>query len=206
MPPSLSSILTIRSPQATTGGDDPDTLPNAISTLSIESFHTASSSISIAAATEGSASSTIRDAIGTSPSALIHRFTLIKPGAKRQVTYGTPQRVAGASSSSPARTASPNGMTVGEPGQPWTPFGFFFSSAIAAKCDLCAKRLGWKPVLECDDCGLRTHIKCGEAAPMDCGIRPARPRVPQTFIPASPLSKGKLLKSNNGSPSPSPRR
>ena len=23
------------------------------------------------------------------------------------------------------------------------------------KCDLCGKRLGWKPVLECDDCGLR---------------------------------------------------
>lgn len=40
-------------------------------------------------------------------------------------------------------------------GEMWTPFGFFFSSALAAKCDLCTKRLGWKPVLECDDCGLR---------------------------------------------------
>lgn len=207
MPPSLSSILTIRSPQPTSTGDDPETLPNAISSLSIESFHTASSSISIAAATEGSAISTIRGGMGTTPSTLIHRFTLIKPGAKRQNTMGSPQRGAGASShANGARAASPMGMTVGADPQPWTPFGFFFSSAIAAKCDLCAKRLGWKPVLECDDCGLRTHIKCGEAAPMDCGIRPARPRVPQTFLPGSPLSRGKPLKTNMGSPSPSPRR
>ncbi|KLO16650.1 kinase-like protein [Schizopora paradoxa] len=208
MPPSLSSILTIRSPQPTSGGgDDPETLPNAISSLSIESFHTASSSISIAAATEGSAISTIRGGMGTTPSALIHRFTLIKPGAKRQNTTGSPQRGGPSSQANGGRTASPLGMSVGaDPSQPWTPFGFFFSSAIAAKCDLCAKRLGWKPVLECDDCGLRAHTKCGEAAPMDCGIRPARPRVPQTFLPGSPLSRGKLLKSSNGSPSPSPRR
>jgi len=205
MPPSLSSILTIRSPQPTSGGgDDPETLPNAFSSLSIESFHTASSSISIAAATEGSEMSTIRGGLGSTPSALIHRFTLIKPGAKRNNTNGSPQRTPPGNG---ARAASPIGMMVGpEPGQPWTPFGFFFSSAIAAKCDLCTKRLGWKPVLECDDCGLRAHTKCGEAAPMDCGIRPARPRVPQSFLPGSPLSRGKLLKLNNVSPSPSPRR
>lgn len=54
----------------------------------------------------------------------------------------------------------------------------------------------------------RTHIKCGEVAPMDCGIRPARPRVPQTFPPGSPLSKAKQVagRSAANSPAASPRR
>ena len=53
----------------------------------------------------------------------------------------------------------------------------------------------------------RAHVKCGEVAPMDCGLRPARPRVPQTFLPGSPLAKAKQGgKSSQGSPSPLPRR
>ncbi|EJD04735.1 kinase-like protein [Fomitiporia mediterranea MF3/22] len=196
VPPSLSSILTIRSPQPTETGQE--VLPAADTIKSFDSFHTAASSISIAAATEGSSfeTSTIRGA-GGPPSTLIHRFTLIKPGVKRQA-HSPNARVG-----SPARDepSSPSD------GQAWSPFSFFFSSTFAAKCDICAKRLGWKPVLECDDCGLRAHIKCGEVAPMDCGLRPARPRVPQTFLPASPLSRAKLAgKSAPNSPSPSPKR
>lgn len=36
----------------------------------------------------------------------------------------------------------------------WSPFDIIFGSALGtgSKCDLCAKRLGWKPCLECDDC------------------------------------------------------
>lgn len=144
MPPSLSSILTIRSPQPTETGQE--IMPPSATVNSIESFHTASSSISIAAATEGSSFdiSTIRG----SPSTLIHRFTLIKPGVKR---HGHPQ---GPRVGSPAKGEREEPSSPGD-GQLRSPFGFFFSSAIAAKCDLCAKRLGWKPVLECDDCGLR---------------------------------------------------
>lgn len=39
----------------------------------------------------------------------------------------------------------------------WSPFDLLFGSALGtgSKCDLCNKRLGWKPCLECDDCGLR---------------------------------------------------
>jgi len=205
--PSLSSILTIRTPQPT----DADTMrmPAAASIMSIDSFHTASSSISIAAATEGSSitdgTSTIK--AGSTPKTFIHRFTLIKPGARRQTPGGA--RTPG----SPVKgaTTSENGgepSSPGSDGQIWSPFGFFFSSALAAKCDMCGKRLGFKPVLECDDCGLRTHIKCGEVAPMDCGIRPARPRVPQTFLPGSPLSKAKQVanRSAANSPAASPRR
>lgn len=70
----------------------------------------------------------------------------------------------------------------------WNPLDLFFSSGLlVAKCDMCMKRLGWRPVLECDDCGLRTHIKCGEIAPMDCGIRPVKPNA----LATSPLSKVK---------------
>lgn len=143
-PPSLSSILTIRSPQPTDAGG---ILPTTASVGSIDSFHTASSSISIAAATDGTGAeaSTIRGA-GSAPPTRIHRFTLIKPGAKRQPNGpAAATRVA----------SSTNGEESSSPGELWSPFGFFFSSALAAKCDLCGKRLGWKPVLECDDCGLR---------------------------------------------------
>jgi LIM domain kinase 1 len=101
----------------------------------------------------------------------------------------------------------------------WNPLDLFFSSGLLmAKCDICVKRIGWKPVLECDDCGLRlvfglcdfeicilnlscrTHIKCGEVAPMDCGIQPIRPN---TVHIASPLLK---LKQNIKSASSSPGR
>lgn len=152
--PSLSSILTIRTPQPT----DADTMrmPAAASIMSIDSFHTAASTISIAAATEGSSitdgTSTIK--AGSTPKTFIHRFTLIKPGARRQTPGGA--RTPG----SPVKgaTTSDNGgepSSPGSDGQIWSPFGFFFSSALAAKCDMCGKRLGFKPVLECDDCGLR---------------------------------------------------
>lgn len=171
IPPSLSSILTIRSPQPT----EAESMP--LGTLkTIDSFHTAASSISLAAATEGSYDlSTIRGDIGTSPSTLIHRFTLIKPGVRRQgpagPRIGSPTKADQIGSPTKAdRMGSPTkgGDRIGSPtkgdreepgspsgdGQLW-PFGFFFSSAIAARCDLCSKRLGWKPALECDDCGLR---------------------------------------------------
>ncbi|THH07197.1 hypothetical protein EW145_g3552 [Phellinidium pouzarii] len=194
--PSLSSILTIRSPQTTDAGQE--VLPSSASVGSIESFHTASSSISIAAATEGSSlgTSTIR---GAAPSSLIHRFTLIKPGVRRQVNH------TGARVGSPAR----GDRDRDEPGSPaGNPFGFFFSSALAAKCDICIlflpkmKELPVMPTLF-----YRAHTKCGEVAPMDCGIRPARPRVPQTYVPGSPLYKAKQAgKSAPSSPSPLPRR
>jgi LIM domain kinase 1 len=146
VPPSLSSILTIRPspnpesvpPAARSHGAE----PSEASIASVESYSTASSQIapSVAAATEGG--STIR----MSPSTLMHRFTLIKPGAKRNSPYG-----GGSGPASPPAHHHAAGAVDG-----WSPFDFFFSSGmLAAKCDLCAKRVGWKPVLECDDCGLR---------------------------------------------------
>lgn len=90
------------------------------------------------------------------PSTLIHRFTLIKPGAKRisgnNGSSGSPSKAV--RPSSPGRSGSSSSSDVG-----WSPFDFFFSSGLlVAKCDLCNKRLGWKPVLECDDCGLRLVV------------------------------------------------
>ena len=179
IPPSLSSILTIRSPQPT----EVESMPHD-TIKTIDSYHTAASSVSTTAATEGSFdSSTIRGGLGASPSTLIHRFTLIKPGVRRQGApagprigsptktdrNGTPTRVdhrmnsptkGGERVGSPSKgdrdePSSPSGS--GE-GQIW-PVGLFFSSAIAARCDICTKRLGWKPVLECDDCGLRQVLR-----------------------------------------------
>lgn len=172
--PSLSSILTIKTPNLNSDVVLPGT-PTSESTLSIESTVPTQGHASVIHMPEGTL-----DPLGTSsimsiatydsyktarsPSAisstfatgggstihplqddphyipsLIHRFTLLKPGAK-------PKRNSG--------SMSPSNSTGDLPG--WSPLDLFFSSALlVAKCDVCHKRLGWKALLECDDCGLR---------------------------------------------------
>jgi LIM domain kinase 1 len=119
--------------------------PGMASLLSIDSFQTANSSsiISVAAATEGG--STIR----TSPR--VHRFTLIKPGAKRANGNGSQSSTGRINGRRNGAVDPSEHQAVG-----WSPLDLLFSSGLlVAKCDICTKRLGWKPVLECDDCGLR---------------------------------------------------
>ena len=146
----LSSILTIRASPLSQPPPPNRPLPaepepaSHPSRVSVASYYTASEEASIAAATQGGSF------------LQVHRFTLVKPGtmAKQRVT-------------------SPNG------GGGWSALDFFFASGLlpggggggSAKCDICHKRLGRKAALECDDCGLRAHIKCGEVAPRDCGLR-----------------------------------
>jgi LIM domain kinase 1 len=100
--------------------------------------------VSTAAATDGGS------IMRTLP--LVHRFTLIRPGAKRSgANAGSPglMHVHGRGNDHPVAIES---HAVG-----WNPLDIFFSSALfVTKCDICMKRLGWKPVLECDDCGLRS--------------------------------------------------
>lgn len=169
-PPSLSSILTIRP------SPDPNATPNQVlpaldhsttaSTImaehpengsdllghssilsidSLDSYHTAASSsiISSAMATEGG--STIKSLHGNYISLLVHRFTILKPGAK-------PTKKGSSSGSE-----TPTSPSAAEPLLGWNPFDLFFSSgSLATKCDICSKRFGpWKPILECDDCGLK---------------------------------------------------
>lgn len=160
--PSIASVLTVRPAEADPAAPAPAhaqapsvPVPKSVdSLLTIDSFHTARGlpsvmAPSIAAATEGSHASTI----SATPSAMHHRFTLIKPGSKR-LTSASPSRPTSTSGgSTPPTSVTP------PPAAAWSPFDFFFFSgglgAFSAKCDLCGKRLGWKPLLECDDCGLR---------------------------------------------------
>lgn len=160
VPPSLSSILTIRASPNPSGPAAARPHPpdgyNSESAFTIDTYRTAHSSIapSTAAATEGG--STIR----RMPSTLVHRFTLLKPGAKRNggTASTPPQRppppqrpIPSQRSLSPQRPLSPDAA--------WNPFELIFSSGLlTSKCDICNKRLGWKPVLECDDCGLRYYL------------------------------------------------
>ncbi|KIJ18167.1 hypothetical protein PAXINDRAFT_167426 [Paxillus involutus ATCC 200175] len=174
VPPSFSSVLTIRpsldpnetpdpiTPGAASSADDSSTPTSPDSMLSAKTYHTAQSSVpSTTAATKAHSS--------VNPAPMLHRFTLIRPGAKRS------------GSSSPARHTDGG----------WNPLDLFFSSGLLVqKCDICVKRIGWKPVLECDDCGLRAHVKCGEVAPRDCGVRPIRSMQQHGQRPqASPLLK-----------------
>ena len=60
----------------------------------------------------------------------------------------------GTTSPTRAMAASPPETAI------WNPLDFLFSSTLlGSKCDICMKRLGWKPVLECDDCGMR-YVFC----------------------------------------------
>ncbi|KAJ7160794.1 kinase-like domain-containing protein [Mycena filopes] len=196
--PSLSSILTVRATPADPQSNPTDILPehdrslsesssdplsgSILSIASLDSYHTAHSisAISTTYATEGG--STIRSLHGNYTAPLVHRFSLLKPGAKPKKSGSN-------------GTVSPTGSSGNEAtASGWNPLDLFFSSGLlVAKCDICAKRLGWKPVLECDDCGLRAHIKCGELAPRDCGLRPSRPGTHQSplSVLSSPLSKVK---------------
>lgn len=170
---SLSSILTVKaSPNdiypilpATPPSSSPPLGPSTISSVrpntrndgtnpltsiaSLDSYRTAASSsiISSTYATEGG-ESTIRSLHGNHIAPVVHRFTLLKPGKpRRNSESASPTGHGKAGSSEPTAVSAATG---------WNPFEVFFSSGLLiGKCDLCNKRLGWKPVLECDDCGLR---------------------------------------------------
>ncbi|KZV99260.1 kinase-like protein [Exidia glandulosa HHB12029] len=175
-PPALSSILTIKSPTQPNESPNPAAPPvaappgltaselphtpalehdefvsprGARSEFTIGTYHTARSVVpSIAAATDGGSSF-------IAGGAQLHRFTLIRPGRKSTASGNS------TSSSTPSRSE-------------WNPLEFLFglgTGTAGAKCDLCSKRLGFRPLLECDDCGLRAHVKCGETAPRDCAVR-----------------------------------
>ncbi|KAJ7656676.1 kinase-like domain-containing protein [Mycena rosella] len=192
--PSLSSILTVRAspnPNETpvpvlpatphtrslSDSENDDPLAGSIfSIASLDSYHTAhtASALSSAFATEGG--STIRSLHGNYTAPLVHRFSLLKPGAK-------PKKSGSNGTVSPTGSGG-NGEVSG-----WNPLELFFSSGLlVAKCDICAKRLGWKPVLECDDCGLRAHLKCGESAPRDCGEHPRAGAGRAGAVPLNALS------------------
>ncbi|EIW76706.1 kinase-like protein [Coniophora puteana RWD-64-598 SS2] len=166
-------------PPSTTTSSMTTTPPTANSLMSIETYRTAeSSTASTTAATKGFSS------IMTNIP-LVHRFTLLRPGTKRTSMngHGSPAATTKGRSTSPTRQ--------GEAAS-WSPLELLFSSGLLVqKCDICMKRIGWKPCLECDDCGLRTHVKCGELAPRDCGTRAMMGRAGNHIIHGhgSPLSK-----------------
>lgn len=172
IPPSLSSILTIRpvldpnrTAEPVTPGtsltDNSNSPTSGDSIMSVQSYQTAQSSLQLSTAAMKGHSS-----MSTPPT--LHRFTLLRPGTKR--TSG---------SVSPTRHADGG----------WNPLELIFSSGLLVqKCDICSKRIGWKPILECDDCGLRAHVKCGEVAPRDCNIRSVIQPATHT---SSPLSKAR---------------
>ena len=158
------------------------------SVISAASYFTASEEVSIAAATEGGSV------------LLLHRFTLIRPGTIAKRLTSSSGRGDGAQQASSAH------------GYGWSALDFFFSSGLLprggrAKCDVCTKRLGRKAVLECDDCGLRAHIKCGDVAPRDCGLRASSltrvasaPQPPAVLTPAAGTAAGGKAKAKLPSP------
>ena len=199
--PLLSSILTIKPKLDPNNTPDPiipgttspaegSALAGPDSKLSVQtniSYCTAPSSTT--AATNGHSSV---QAVHT-----LHRFTLIRPGTKRS-------------------TATPGRCLDGG----WNPLELFFPNGLLGqKCDICAKRIGRKPVLECDDCGLRcvfhlltvtvllivswhgsAHVKCGEVAPRDCGMRILQSQGVQLGDSSMPVSKAR--QNNNAKRAP----
>ncbi|KAJ7820511.1 TKL/LISK/LISK-DD1 protein kinase [Mycena olivaceomarginata] len=209
--PSLSSILTVRGRATSPAADSPDSkgkeepavtevtlaalhgrspsesgnglLGGSFFSIASVDWHHSAPSVSASSttyATEGG--STIRSLQGNHTAPLVHRFSLHKPGTK-------PKNNGSHGTVSPSGSSGNGEVTAG-----WNPLDLFFSNGLfVAKCDICMKRLGWKPVLECDDCGLRAHIKCGEVAPRDCGVRPrstARAPVTAEYHVVQPAFEG----------------
>lgn len=135
--PRSSSILTVRPCDS----QEP-LLHTTDSVQSTDSYYTASGS----QITSATISSYVPIANAVNPLFILpprlHRFTLVKPGAKRL----------------PANTTTPGSKSdVPSKGPgPWSPFQLLFSSGLlVTRCDVCGQRLGWKSSLECDDCGLK---------------------------------------------------
>lgn len=126
-----------------------------MSIATMDSYHTAAgmdSVISSAAATVGEED----ESAFVQPR--VHRFTLLKPGAK-------PKRLS-TSASGNGDGAFAGSVGLGQSGAVnggggsgigmWNPLEIFFSSGLlVSRCEMCAKRIGWRPFLECDDCGVR---------------------------------------------------
>ncbi|KAG5725095.1 RasGEF domain-containing serine/threonine-protein kinase X [Termitomyces sp. T112] len=148
--------------------DDPFNSNSILTTASLDSYLTASS----AAAASCFSSTLATQGDSTVHSPLVHRFTLHKPGAK-------PNNVARRTGS-----ISPS-QSHGDVSAHWNPLLLFSSGLLMSKCDVCTKRLGWKPILVCDDCDLRCHVKCGENAPHNCGQQQQQP----DLFAISPLSR-----------------
>lgn len=174
--PSLSSVLTIKpSPDPsltlalsladTSSPKSPDYLVmNDMSTSSIVGFDTYHNTSSALAVEGGS----IMRLVGTNGSIIgagIHRFTNIKPGAKPKKLGARAIASSGTAQSDfePSRVksqvergiiASTSSSAIGA--LAWNPLDLFFSSGLLmVKCDVCFKRLGWRPVMTCDDCGMK---------------------------------------------------
>ncbi|KAI6017867.1 kinase-like domain-containing protein [Pisolithus marmoratus] len=193
--PTLSSVLTIKpmqdpnaTPDPVLPGTPPSTPPDSSvppelthSTHSVQTNYT----YRTAHTSTPSSAAAMRGHSSIQATHTLHRFTLIKSGAKRAPNNVTP---------------SAGGRHHGEGGGGgWNPLEILFVNGLLGyKCDICMKRIGWKPILECDDCGLRAHVKCGEVAPRDCGMRILRSmhrhhqQGAQTGLgpaPGSPMSK-----------------
>ena len=181
--PTLTPVLSLAD---TSSSVDPDcSAMNGTSTSSIvhsDTYLTTSCSmVSSALATDGGS---IMRTIGTNGSididatssnsrgGGIHRFTSIKPGAKpkkfrARVVVGSRTAQSGFEPSSASLKgqvergiiASSSSSAIGA--LVWNPLDLFFSSGLLmAKCDVCFKRLGWRPVMACDDCGMKYVPLC----------------------------------------------
>ncbi|KAK0193235.1 kinase-like domain-containing protein [Armillaria mellea] len=165
VPPSLSSILTIPA------SPNPNKTPDQV--LPASNPSPSSCSTIVAQCAEG------KDLLGTSSIMSIDSLDLYHTVAGVSAISSTLVTEGGSmirslhgnypKKNSISGAISPPGKAV-----TWNLLDLIFSSGLfVAEYDVCTKWLGWKPVLECDDCGLKAHIKCGEVALCDCGLQPS---------------------------------
>ncbi|KAK0185387.1 hypothetical protein F5146DRAFT_1165054 [Armillaria mellea] len=182
VPPSLSSILTIRA------SPNPNETPDQV--LPASNPSPSSRSTIVAQHTEG------EDLLGISSIMSIDSLDLYHTAAGVSAISSTLATEGGSmirslhgdypKKNSISGTISPPGEAV-----TWNPLDLIFSSGLfVAKYDVCMEWLGWKPVLECDDCGLKAHIKCGEVALHDCGLQPSFHDHTTGMSPVSKVKQG----------------
>ncbi|KAE8209909.1 hypothetical protein CF327_g6156 [Tilletia walkeri] len=91
------------------------------------------------------------------PTALYHRFSLVKNSTRRPPHMSAAQQAA----------AAARGVSGGPGAGSLLPPAVMLSNALA-RCWVCGKRVGWKPFCECDDCPMRTHVGCSQFALPNC--------------------------------------
>lgn len=98
-----------------------------------------------------------------SPAPLYHRFTLVKNGTRRPSL--SKLKTASGCDVRPQDTVPDSQPRAGASSM--LPPALMLATALA-KCQVCNKRIGWKPFLDCDDCPYRCHVACGDLAEPSC--------------------------------------
>ncbi|KAK0185506.1 TKL/LISK/LISK-DD1 protein kinase [Armillaria mellea] len=147
VPPSLSSILTIHA------SPNPNETPDQV--LPASNPSPSSHSTIMAQCAEGEDLLGISSIMSIDSLDLYHTVAGVSAISSTLVTEGG-STIHSLHGNYPKKNSISGTISPPSEAVTWNPLDLIFSSGLfVAKYDVCMKWLGWKPMLECDDCGLK---------------------------------------------------